>query len=556
MRSSLLSGRGENVKNRALRLLAGLLLSLALLGSGLVCACGPAGKGSEAAAAHCYGEQSRWTLMDNDAPDAPEGELETVETAAPAPEPWAAFPEARVLAAILGALLVIALCVLLALRVRVLKPLHQLTEMTKQLDKLDAEELALQAEGISGEPGESARAIAAYAAAEESMAVDASSSVGTEESYKMRVVDEICRSLLPQDLKENAAGMTFAIAGDIQQGARRNCAFYDYFFLDENTLCLVTGQVPGSGIAEAMFAVVAQTAIRSRLRLGRSLIETMSDVNSQLYDIGGKNYVNAMVGVLNTVSGQFSFVNAGGSQPFLMRSEGRYEWLRTPVYAALGANESVSYRSEVLRFNQGDRLFLYTADLGEMENQEREKFREQELQSALNRSRSKTRSPEELLSYMQDEAAVFCESGNDLLSSAVLALEYKKGNRDYVFTVVQGTPEYAANVTEFIRKTLEERGIAPKDRARQILMADELFALCCRACPAASDIKVACALMPEENTVHLRMFAPMGGRDPLEVRDNPAGENAASYIRTHTKRAAFEAGTDRDMVEIISELPG
>ncbi len=549
-----MSGRGENVKNRALRLLAGLLLSLALLGSGLVCACGPAGKGSEAAAAHCYGEQSRWTLMDNDAPDAPEGELETVETAAPAPEPWAAFPEARVLAAILGALLVIALCVLLALRVRVLKPLHQLTEMTKQLDKLDAEELALQAEGISGEPGESARAIAAFAAEEESLAVEAQSSAGSEEAYKMRVVDEICRSLLPQPLKENAGGMTFALSGDIQQGARRNCTFYDYFFLDESTLCVVIGQVPDSGIAEAMFAVVAQTAIRSRLRLGRSLIETMSDVNSQLFDIGGHKYVNAMVGVLNTVSGLFSFVNAGGALPFLLRSEGRYEWLKTPVYAALGANESVSYRSEVLRLNQGDRLFLYTSELGEMENRERVRFREQELQSALNRSRSKTRSLEELLRYMQDEAAVFCESSSDLLSSAVLALEYKKGNRDYVFIVVRGTAEYAANVTEFIRKTLEERGITPKDRAKQILLADELFALCCRICAHEADIKIACAVFPEDNAIHLRMFAAMGGRDPLEIKDSPAEENAANYIRNHARRTSFEAGTDRDMVEIISEI--
>ena len=33
-----------------------------------------------------------------------------------------------------------------------------------------------------------------------------------------------------------------------------------------------------------------------------------------------------------------------------------------------------------------------------------------------------------------------------------------------------------------------------------------------------------------------------------------AGESAASYIRVHTRRAAFEAGTDRDMAEIVSDL--
>ena len=183
-----------------------------------------------------------------------------------------------------------------------------------------------------------------------------------------------------------------------------------------------------------------------------------------------------------------------------------------------------------------------------------QKFLDQELQSALNRSRTKTHSLEELLRYMQDEAAVFCESGNEVLSSAGLALEYKKGSRDYVYIVVRGTPEYAPTVTEFIRKTLEDRGIAPRNRAKLLLLADELFALCCRVCVPETDIKAACAVMPEENAVHLRMFAPMGGQDPLQIREESAGGNAANYICTHTRRASFEAGIDRDKIEIISDL--
>ncbi len=544
------------MKHGALRACLCLLI-LALVGSGLVSVRGADGarERSEAfpPAARSLRLQTDAQTEDGEDPAVPEEESETGEASSPIR--LSSSIDRRAPAAVLGVLLICTLYFVLLLRLRVLSPLHKLTAMTEQLEELDAEELRRRAEEITGEPGQSARAIAAYAAAGEDRTEEERAVSAAESSYKMGVVDEICRSLLPQPLKENTASMTFALAGDIQQGTRRNCAFYDYFFLDENTLCLVVGQVPGSGIAEAMFTVVAQTAIRSRLRMGRSLIETMSDVNSQLYDLSGRNSVSALVGVLNTVSGQFSFVNAGGTVPFLMRSEARYEWLRTPVYAALGANESVTYRSEKLRLNQGDRLFLYTADLGEMENREGEKFREQELQSALNRSRSKTRSMEELLRYIQDEAAVFCESGVDVLSSAGLALEYKKGSRDYVYIVVQGTPEFAPTVTEFIRKTLEERGVVPKNRAKLLLLADELFALCCRVCAPGADIKAACALMPEENTVHLRMFAPMGGRDPLETRDNPTGENAAKYIRTHTRRATFEAGTDRDMVELVSELP-
>ena len=137
----------------------------------------------------------------------------------------------------------------------------------------------------------------------------------------------------------------------------------------------------------------------------------------------------------------------------------------------------------------------------------------------------------------------------------MIALEYKKGSKDYVFIMVQGTPDYAGTVTEFIRKTLEEGGISPKDSAKQILMADELFALCCRGCvEKEAEIKVACAILQDERAIHLRMFAPLGGKDPLRGGDDPSSENAAAYIRGHTQRAAFESGIDRDMVEIVSAL--
>ena len=454
----------------------------------------------------------------------------------------------------LGVLLTCAVGGIL-LHLRVLAPLKRLRELTGRLDEVNTEELSDRAKQLRGMPGDIARSVASYAETAAAEAISkGTGGPSAESAYKMRVVDEICRSLLPQALKDNMASMTFSLAAGLQHGVRRNCDFYDHFFLDENTLCLAVGQVPGCGIAEALFAVVAQTTIRSRLRMGRTLVETMSDVNAQLYDLGGRNTVCVLVGVLNTVNGRFSFVNAGGAVPFLMRSEERFEWLRTPVYAPLCANESITYRSETLRLNQGDRLFLYTADLGEMKNREGEQFSDQEFQSALNRSRSKTRGMEELLRYVQDEAAAFCEKEDDVLSAAAIALEYKKGNRDYIFTLVRGTPEFAPNVTEFMRRTLEDGGISAKDSAKQILLADELFALCCRSCRDEADIKVECAIRPDEKRIHLRMFAPMGGSDPLSSGESASGETAANYIRTHTKRASFEAGIERDMIEIESEI--
>ncbi len=444
----------------------------------------------------------------------------------------------------------------LFLNFRVLKPLDRLHGLIQRLDELDAEQLKQEAERIRGVPGKTAMELAAHLTGlEDWPELGRVGSAGAEEQYKTRVVDEICRSLLPQPLKDRAGGMSFALTGGMQAGKRLNCAFYDYFFLDETNLCLMVGQVPGNGIAEALFAVVAQTSIRSSLRTGHSLVNTMSDVNAQLYDLGGRNTVCALVCILNTVTGRLAFVNAGNAVPFLQRNEEGYEWLRTPVYAPLGANESVSYRSELLRLGQGDRLFLYSEDLGEMQDRAGDRFADQEFQSALNRSRTKTRSTEELLAFVQNEAAAFCESGADVVNSAAIALEYKKGNKDFIYIMVQAAPEDAAIVTDFMRRTLEDGGVSPKDRAKQILLTDELFSLCCRVCSREAEVKVECAILQEERAIHVRMFAPMGGKDPLIQGEDTVGGSAASYIRSHTKRVGFEAGIERDMAEIVMELP-
>ena len=456
---------------------------------------------------------------------------------------------------VLAALLLCAVVALLLILFRVLIPMRKLNRLAETADDQSPEALRTEAERIGGTPGKAAKALLeACEAAGTQTSAQTCADPTAEERYKSAVVDEICASLMPRELKNRLATMSFSLKGGIRPGKRRSCTFYDYFFLDENTVCLSVGQVPGCGIGEALLALVAQTTIRSQLRMGRSLTAAMSDVNAQLYELGGQNSVNALVCVLSTVNGRFSFVNAGGTLPLLMRSEERYVWLNTPVYDPLGANESVAYRSEIMRLSQGDRLFLCTSELGEMQNADGERFRDTELLSVLNRSRNQCRSAEELLNFVQNEASAFCESGEDVLSYAGIALEYIKGNRDFVFTLVRSVPEDAPLVTEFMRKTLEEGKIAPKDQAKHILLTDEMFTLCCRACETETDVKIECAIKPEEGILHLRMFAPMGGKDPLGAGNDDAGGVAANYIRTHTKRATFEAGVGRDMLEIISEF--
>lgn len=375
-----------------------------------------------------------------------------------------------------------------------------------------------------------------------------------EQRARRSMAEEISQSALPQVLPDIPSRANFEVAGKIERGTGKDSLFYDYFFIDPGLLCIVIGQIPGGSISEALFMVVAQTTIRSRLRQGRSLEETMADVNAQLYDLGNQFCLNALVATLGTADGRFTYVNAGQQQPLLMRNEDRYEWLESPVYAPLGMNENVSYRSQELRLKQGDRIFLHTAGLAALTNHAGQAYGEHQLRADLNTSRSKNRNNEELLQFMGDHALVYCDDAKENGGFAMLTLLFCKGDKELAHCDVPARPEYAGEVTEFLKKQFADNGIDKRHYAREAVVVDEVFALCCRKAAPDSHIMVECGVAPDALMVNIRVTAVLGGVDPMENENIETEENAVSFIRENAEYITFKPGEERDTITIVCFL--
>lgn len=377
----------------------------------------------------------------------------------------------------------------------------------------------------------------------------------TERRVHREIAEEIGRSALPQVLFDLPSRENYAVHGLLSPGGTASCCFYDYFYVDPGLLCVVVGQVPGGGVPEALFMVIAQTTVRSRLRQGRSLAETMSDVNAQLYDLGGKQLVNALVGTLNTADGRFQYVNAGAPLPLLMRNEDRYEWLEAPVYAPLGMNENVSYRTMELRLKQGDRLVLHTGGLGATVGGDGRSFGEQALRAALNLSIGRGIRLDDVLRFLRDEAAAFCKSEADRLGYAALLLEFQKGDKELAHCEVPGKPEHAKEVMAFLKKQFADNGIAQRHYARAAVIVDEMFALCCRRAVREDTIMVECGVAPDAQMVNIRITAVLGGVSPLEAPAEKPAEEAIQFVQNNADFVTFNAGEGkRDTLTIVCFL--
>lgn len=102
--------------------------------------------------------------------------------------------------------------------------------------------------------------------------------------------------------------------------------FYDFFMVDEQHLAVVIADVSGKGIPAALFMVIGKTLIKDHTKPDISLGAVFSEVNDLLCDANSEGlFITAFEGVLDLVTGEFHFVNAGHEIPFIAREGEDYE---------------------------------------------------------------------------------------------------------------------------------------------------------------------------------------------------------------------------------------
>lgn len=158
--------------------------------------------------------------------------------------------------------------------------------------------------------------------------------------------------------------------------------FYDFYFLDEHHLVVTVADVSGKGVPAALFMVIAKTLLKENLlfagepdRLGQVFYETN---NALIRSNKESMFVTVFCGVLDTITGEFVYVNAGHNPPIIRKKE-RRSYMEMAHYPVLGALDDISYDVTKLKLDQGDAIFLYTDGITEAMNVERKFFGNQRL---------------------------------------------------------------------------------------------------------------------------------------------------------------------------------
>lgn len=201
--------------------------------------------------------------------------------------------------------------------------------------------------------------------------------------------------------------------------------FYDFFMVDERHVAIVVADVSGKGVPAALFMAIAKAMIKDHTEPEEPLHQTFSKVNNLLCESNSEGlFVTAFEGVLDLVTGEFIFVNAGHEIPYICRNGKTYELYKLRPGFVLAGMEDIPYKTVSVFFEPGDKLFQYTDGVTEATNAEKELYGQERLTAVL--AKNAERSPAELLPLVRADIDAFVGTAPQFDDITMMCFEFKK----------------------------------------------------------------------------------------------------------------------------------
>jgi sigma-B regulation protein RsbU (phosphoserine phosphatase) len=199
--------------------------------------------------------------------------------------------------------------------------------------------------------------------------------------------------------------------------------FYDFYFLDDKRLLLTIADVSDKGVPAALFMVRSKTVLGSSIlrteKEGGSLADAVMIANDELCQNNeAEQFVTAFAAVIDMVTGQVSYVNAGHNPPVLLHKQegsGAARLLPRADNPMLGVMEGLVYKENTLQLAPGDTMLLYTDGVTEAMNKEGQMFTKEQLLRTLSAGQGKK--AEEIVSICMEAVgkhAAGAEASDDI----------------------------------------------------------------------------------------------------------------------------------------------
>ena len=242
-------------------------------------------------------------------------------------------------------------------------------------------------------------------------------------STELDVATQIQADMLPSIFPAFPDRPEFDIYATMNPAKEVGGDFYDFFMVDDRHLAIVMADVSGKGVPAALFMVIGKTLIKDHTKAGRDLGEVFTEVNDILCESNNKGlFITAFEGILDLVTGEFLFVNAGHELPFIAREGRAYEPRKIRPGFVLAGMEGTQYAGGSMQLKPGDKIFQYTDGVTEATNAAQELYGMVRLEEVLKKNTFLP--PKELLEAVKEDIDAFVGDAPQFDDITMLCVEY------------------------------------------------------------------------------------------------------------------------------------
>jgi PAS domain S-box-containing protein len=331
-------------------------------------------------------------------------------------------------------------------------------------------------------------------------------------SIELNFAREIQMGLVPLIFPAFPTRHEFSIFGKLIPAREVGGDFYDFYFLDEDHLCFVIGDVSGKGAAGALLMAVSKTLIKSRAMDDFQPSSILTHVNDELSrDNKTSMFVTIFLGVMNIRTGHVEYTNAGHNPPFIKRATGNIEKIDAFHGPVIGAMPNLTYKQDSVLLNKDDLMVLYTDGVTESMNEKDELFTEEKYEKLLHKDDIIT--AQKLVDQTVIEVKRHEGNAEQADDITVLALQFNGTSdveeRGRLDLKIKNQISEMAVVEEQFEAFANQYGIPDEDRQKVSIVLDELL-----------NNVISYAYRDEEEHVIEVQFVLTGNRLVTTIRDD------------------------------------
>jgi serine phosphatase RsbU (regulator of sigma subunit)/anti-sigma regulatory factor (Ser/Thr protein kinase) len=186
--------------------------------------------------------------------------------------------------------------------------------------------------------------------------------------HELRVAQLIQKTLLPKDLP---ALPGWKVNAYYQAARQVGGDFYDFIYLDDGRLGFVIGDVTDKGVPAALLMATTRSVLRAVAQRVVRPGQVLERVNEIIYqEIPPKMFVTCLYALLDPVSGQLLYANAGHDLPYHHHQMGEVTELRA-TGMPLGLMPGMKYEEKETSLAQGESILFYSDGIVEAHNPDR-----------------------------------------------------------------------------------------------------------------------------------------------------------------------------------------